>query len=282
MATYYLSPDGDDTTGDGSSGSPWLTATHAIANSAAGDTVVLLDGTYDWTTIGEFAASRTFRANNNGSAILDAGGASISAWQIGTPGADITLSGIVFKNAASATGAQNRTFRIRVGVSHTARFETCQFNDINSPTYGVLSSISNSGNESANIEIVGCLAIDCPSWVAFASNSGTMAVAMIGCTVYYSTNGNYVIDNRGGGTSRLTVTLRNNIMLDATSTMSLTGATSGAGTWDSDYNCFKGFTIANTLGSNDITSDPKFVDASGGDFALRSSSPCLFTGTAVV
>ena len=37
--TYFIAASGSDTTGTGSSGAPWATFTHAIANSAALDTL---------------------------------------------------------------------------------------------------------------------------------------------------------------------------------------------------------------------------------------------------
>ena len=44
--TYYISPTGNDTTGDGSSGTPWATLDKAFSQMSASDTVKLKDGTY--------------------------------------------------------------------------------------------------------------------------------------------------------------------------------------------------------------------------------------------
>jgi hypothetical protein len=57
-ATYYVSTTGDDTTGDGSSGNPWKTITHAAATVPAGSAgtpniISVAAGTYDNTTNGE-------------------------------------------------------------------------------------------------------------------------------------------------------------------------------------------------------------------------------------
>lgn len=48
MATYYISPSGNDTTGSGAIGSPWFTLNKAWTVVAAGDTVYMRGGTYTY------------------------------------------------------------------------------------------------------------------------------------------------------------------------------------------------------------------------------------------
>jgi len=43
---WYVSPTGDDSTGDGSIGNPFLTACKGIAAASSGDSVILMNGTY--------------------------------------------------------------------------------------------------------------------------------------------------------------------------------------------------------------------------------------------
>jgi hypothetical protein len=52
-ATSYVAPNGDDTSGDGSSAKPWATINHALAAlpAAGGDTVLVKPGTYNGRTI---------------------------------------------------------------------------------------------------------------------------------------------------------------------------------------------------------------------------------------
>jgi len=45
-STYYLDPNGNDTTGNGSIGNPWFTITKAVTAMAAGDTTYLRGGRY--------------------------------------------------------------------------------------------------------------------------------------------------------------------------------------------------------------------------------------------
>jgi len=49
-STYYVSPTGNDTTGDGSIGNPWKTIPTAVTAAAAGDTIYLRGGTHVYTT----------------------------------------------------------------------------------------------------------------------------------------------------------------------------------------------------------------------------------------
>ena len=43
IATYYVSPAGDDVTGNGSESSPWRTISHAIGEASPGDTIKVMD-----------------------------------------------------------------------------------------------------------------------------------------------------------------------------------------------------------------------------------------------
>jgi hypothetical protein len=45
---YYIAPDGDDDTGDGSFGSPWFSCAYAMNQCSAGDTVYAKTGTYNY------------------------------------------------------------------------------------------------------------------------------------------------------------------------------------------------------------------------------------------
>ena len=67
MADFYVSSSGSDSN-DGSNGSPWLTIAHALANSAAGDTIRLNGGdTFTWE--GEIS-DRTLGAYGSGLPIV--------------------------------------------------------------------------------------------------------------------------------------------------------------------------------------------------------------------
>lgn len=69
---YYISPDGNDNTGNGSSNSPWRTITKANSTISAGDTVILKDGNYP-AYVGLTKPNTTWKAENKHRAILDGG-----------------------------------------------------------------------------------------------------------------------------------------------------------------------------------------------------------------
>jgi hypothetical protein len=48
-STYYIDPNGNDTTGDGSIGSPWQTIPKAVTAASAGDTIYLRGGTHNYS-----------------------------------------------------------------------------------------------------------------------------------------------------------------------------------------------------------------------------------------
>jgi len=49
-ATYYISPSGNDLTGNGSTGNPWKSFSKAFGEMSAADTLILKDGTYSIAT----------------------------------------------------------------------------------------------------------------------------------------------------------------------------------------------------------------------------------------
>src|SRR5262245_45031673 len=61
--TYYISPNGSDTNSGVSTSSPWKTFTYAIPHLNAGDTLVLMDGTYTTAGSGNLTINCTASKN---------------------------------------------------------------------------------------------------------------------------------------------------------------------------------------------------------------------------
>jgi hypothetical protein len=109
-STYYVRATGDDGTGDGTTGAPWLTIGHAlsaiyVAHPAGGDTILVGDGVYLENTLGGY-----FYVN----------GMKFTTWvtiqpENGATG-DVTVEG-----SASAD------FEIRLNDSHHLRFKWLKF-----------------------------------------------------------------------------------------------------------------------------------------------------------
>lgn len=76
MATYYVAGSGSDVGGNGSSGNPWRSLGKAYAQSVAGDTILVRNGTYNETlTLGK--ANQTWRADTGHTPVMD------GRWHIG-------------------------------------------------------------------------------------------------------------------------------------------------------------------------------------------------------
>ncbi len=79
MANYYIAPTGNDTTGNGTVGTPWLTTSKANTSSTTGDTIYLLAGTYTFTAANyPMIGNRTYIGADPNTTILDGGGATIT------------------------------------------------------------------------------------------------------------------------------------------------------------------------------------------------------------
>ena len=69
--TYYVSPQGSDTS-SGSSSAPWKTLSHAVGEMQSGDTLVLKDGIYREELVADGKSNLTLRAENKGGAVISA------------------------------------------------------------------------------------------------------------------------------------------------------------------------------------------------------------------
>lgn len=78
-ATYFISPNGNDTTGDGSTGSPWKTFAYSFGEMSASDELVLKDGTY---SLANDTGAITFDNSGQGESGQPPSGTSTSAMTI--------------------------------------------------------------------------------------------------------------------------------------------------------------------------------------------------------
>ena len=111
MATYYVRTNGNDTTGNGSSGTPWKTVYKAYTTISAGDTVNIGDGTYPEDNGGylnltgkTFASETIFQSETGSASSVIITGASSSSFNT------------VFRNVDNIT-FKNLTFSGRSGIS---------------------------------------------------------------------------------------------------------------------------------------------------------------------
>jgi parallel beta-helix repeat protein len=132
MAMYYVRKDGHDTTGDGSSGAPWLTVHKGISTIAAGDTLLIGDGLYQEDTGSGylyisrvFASAVTIRSESGDAAKVTIQGASSASYEtmISVNGGSYVFEDLTFstRNDTAINGA------MRVARGTNVVFNRCRF-----------------------------------------------------------------------------------------------------------------------------------------------------------
>jgi hypothetical protein len=71
MANYYVAAAGSDSTGTGTMANPWATVSHAVANSAANDTISINGGDTIADNVSIIASYRTFNSYGTGQGTLN-------------------------------------------------------------------------------------------------------------------------------------------------------------------------------------------------------------------
>ncbi len=117
-ATYYISPTGNDTTGDGSSGTPWKSLTKAYT-TGGGNTFILKDGSYDGTMFtftglpsGTEGNLTTIQAQNTDAAVITVDGRIPNV-------SYIKIEGLYFSGPVSYNPCADEEFRIDGTLSHS-------------------------------------------------------------------------------------------------------------------------------------------------------------------
>lgn len=302
MATYYINADtGNDTTGDGSIGNPWLTIAKAYTSSSTGDTIVLQDATAHYTVSSATRAGRTYEGESDDAsgAVIDGGGTQVS---FTLTGYDTTYRNITFTNFLNTTACI-----FIIASLNVFTFENCVFRDLQfaaSYTFGLFGN-SNGTTPWGTLNLVNCLFDNCYTaavptngpFVGFRSSTSSTTLYVTGCTVYIPVppSGKYAPDcfdssNPGYGTQNKHY--KNTIFENV-----------GGGTFNIESALCYGntaFTLrhccrhnvgvgghpsypaaAPTDTTGTITSDPLLIDPANDNFNLQEASPCMDTGTLV-
>lgn len=135
MATYYVRKSGNDSTGDGSTGNPWLTLTKAMAtmSTAGGHTLLIGDGDFAedtsalgyWLIAKNFTAPVTIRGENYDANLVTIHGTSGTTYDtlISATTNNIIFQSVSFVMRTNATA--NGAIRIAQGTNLT--FNSCNF-----------------------------------------------------------------------------------------------------------------------------------------------------------
>jgi hypothetical protein len=268
-ATYYISPSGNDTTGNGSSGNPWLTLQKASQSVIPGDLVLAQPGTYSYpgqntlNATGTPANPITYRAN---------GAVTLNFTDAAALGIYITGSNVIFDG-----------FKLRGS---------------DAPMY--LATVS-------NVEVKNCnIASDYATWYEFVilgsssckihhnvfdgSVANRVAIGLLSWTTYHSANtqvdnntivgkGNYAIELASSGATGSE--FKNNLIKSCAN--GILDSTTNHPTAH-DYNTLhsiSGTAFSGTSPQAHETTafDPKLVNQAGGDYHLQTNSPCIDSGT---
>lgn len=283
MATYYINADtGDDTTGDGSSGSPWETLAKAYSESAVDDTIIFQNSTASYDFLDATMTSRTLEGESVDGVVLDGGGSSLDpVWSI----QDMTINNISFTNIYSNNAILSRIFYISGNASKPTSFTGCKFYSIyvfgNTSLSGVLIELV---GDDTTYTFTSCLFYDLNEKVGSSTSvlirayaADNITVNFYNCTFIFSSELDIFFYNVGNSDGPLNMT---NCILYNSSGIPVDFFQGDNGfTFNTTYTCAYLMTDFRTVsGTGNITSDPLFVDESHDNYNLRPTSPCIGTG----
>lgn len=290
MATYYIATTGDDTTGNGSFGNPWATIGKFNSVYASTDTLIIMPGTtysfgsgnLTWTL-----AATIQSYNSDPTTTIITGGGNVRRWDTSVALTIENLGFTAVKSAASVCIFQNAA----PASAHTFTnciFDTLTIEGASSSLFGnFLNAVStNYGTVTANSCLFRNINANGGAGDAIIGAGKTqLAFVLYGNTFYTDVAAADTLPilswNTYTGGVAFSIDMRNNIIFNANGTNKAwylnQDATSYTG---STNNLIRGYSSVPTL-TNTLTSDPLFVDAAGGNFNLRPSSPAIGAGVVI-
>lgn len=288
MAIVYISNAGDDTTGAGTSVSPWKTISKAFTSSASGDTIHCLaaGGTFTWANQ-TFTSDRTIVGDGAATTIFD-GAAAVVGWVISVA-SGVSVSDITFTNALNDAASHASFFDNNTSNSQWT-FTNCIFDTLTAASNlsGIL-GVSGYAADPGVLTIIACSIIN-PTLTGASSalfGFGHGGIITVRNTTVYSNiaNGNTIpiLGFLLVGGSVATAELTNNIFWNANGTNKAWVGGGGfvdASTYTGSNNDILGYSGTPSLASQ-LSTDPLFVDASSKNFNLRPTSPCIDAGVII-
>lgn len=288
MAEVFIEATGDDTTGDGSRGNPYATIAKAhTVIASSGDTIVCLG---DFAMVSQvFTKQLTVRGDSwDAPGVFDGGGA-MRRWNFQ---ADFTLQDLEFQDIdmnGNTTYDDSAPITVFIpSVVYNAgewNIVRCKMHDIVLANDG---GIDPSGLVSvlyaadSVLNVIGTLMYDISRLdtgnIAFITNNNdSLEVNLYNNTLVCNVTGSDKPKNIvHSGFSSITGVWKNNIFYTTEAIALQEGSTPDV----YENNCAYGFTAVPS-GSNNITSDPLFIDMVNGIFELAPNSPCLDMGTII-
>lgn len=252
MADYYISPTGNDSTGNGSSALPWLTLQKACLSVLNGDTIYLADGNYSSEAIVDLSVNTVTILSSSGKAnqcILTLPDTRDHYFAI--TGSNTIIKNVLFKIDSNSVLREV----IRLEVSKNLTLIGCGF---------IFSGVSDE-------ELLSYVRLD--QWL------GTVpTINIYKCTFIGGGHHIYLI-NTGAGTNTVNLTIKDSILSSAL-VKSVYAEDGGISVnLSEDYNCWYN-NVANDItptGEHNITSNPDITS----EITADSDSPCRDAGVVV-
>ena len=269
MATYYLNADTGDNANAGTSALPWETITYAHTTATDGDTIILQTATAVYSPFAAFTKSLTFQGATTTPAnhVISKGLSEYRPFDSAT--SDITITYEYIKFTGIEQTSAGWIYAHSAG-DQTVNITNCVID---------LSAVSGAGNFIYSGS-GGTLYINITStsisktnhnWSRIIFGNAAACVAtFIACTLYID---EININFFSVSNTPYAITISNSIFYLGVST-----AFGSIGTGVLTTSCFYNATSI-PAGTDNITTDPLFVDGANGNFNLRQTSPCLDTGT---
>lgn len=278
MADIYLSPSGNDGSGDGSYGNPYLTLAHCVSVASVGDVIIHKTGTYNISSdtavivSGHTLTIRSETGNPNDCMYLGGGTQSYYFKIVSGSACSITISGIKFKNfntnrysggwycflGSAGAGVPNETWTI----------SKCIFEDItfSENVASVCSIADNHSPTGSTMRITSCIFNRCES----AAGYGAIAMCIRNGNILYFYNNIVYISSGHTLYNCLWVAygeIKNNIFYNDGSSMPMEYYSIPF-----DYNIYYGAFTSIPSGTGNQNIDPNFISKSNGIFSLRQDS----------
>ena len=299
MATWYISPTGDDTNGDGSQTNPWKTLNKAYSSAADGDTIILMDGIYDGESISSFSKDLTFKAQNAPkglvwNAIMDAKSGPV-VFKFGAP-KSMTFDGIAFENVI--TQYWDFCFFLVYDLiappgTFTLNLLNCKFKDIainvdrTTNEQGLIGVIRSTSDYILNLTIDKCLFVDLKEVGTVHQGHFALTKSSNGAGIWNIYNSTFHFKKIQKPIYELFYIQNNTTSINFKNC--IINNTGGAINWGNSYansysiivnSCINGINNVPS-GTNVLNTDPKFIDQDNENYYLHPTSPCIDTGILV-